>query len=269
MKKTGNLLLIGMLSALMFWMPFDLKAQQKKPVKKQSSVAVEREAQKIRRGVNQKADASMNQLGVQTKETQSLTTPDEALKKLKEGNARFVADKMVNQKKYRAQVPLVAKGQFPFAAILSCIDSRSSVEDLFDLNNGDAFNARIAGNIVNDDVVGSFEFATKVMNAKLIVVMGHTSCGAIYGACDNVKLGSLTGLLDRIEPAIQTVVKRGVARDSKNKQSIEDMTIENVRLAMAQLPEKSPIIKDSVDKGNVKIVGALYYLETGKVRFME
>ena len=269
MKKIINYLAVLILTAAVLTVPVEVSAQKKKAVK-QTSSRVNREAQKLRQSVNQKADASMGALGVLTKETQAALTIDEALKRLKDGNARFVADKLINQRKYRAQVPLVAKGQFPFAAILSCVDSRSSVEDLFDLNNGDAFNARIAGNIVNDDVVGSLEFATKVMNSKLIVVLGHTNCGAVKGACDDVKLGSLTGLLGKITPAVDVIGrdwKEGV-KNSSNHDFVEAVGEENVELQMQLIKDKSPIIKELIEQGKVRIVGAVYELETGKVRFL-
>ncbi|HEY0457558.1 MAG TPA: carbonic anhydrase family protein [Pyrinomonadaceae bacterium] len=221
-------------------------------------------AQKIRKVKNPKSAAS----GVQTKETQATMTPDMALQRLVEGNKRFVANQEINQPNYRKEIIATAKGQFPFATILSCLDARMSVDDIFDLNNGDAFNARVAGNVVNDDIIGSFEFATKLMNSKLIVVLGHTHCGAVYGACDGVKLGSLTGLMAKIEPAILNTVAKGFPRDSKNDEALDEMTWENVRLSMKEIPAKSPVIKELVDAGKVKIVGAMYHLESGEVKFL-
>ena len=264
MKTILKLTLIALLSGLTLTPTLEAVGQQRRANKKQTDA----QARKLRRTINAQADQS-GKYGVQNKASQTALTPDKALARLKEGNHRFVENHPVNQKNYRQQVPIVAKGQYPFAAILSCIDSRSSVEDIFDLNNGDSFNARVAGNVVNDDIIGSLEFATKVINAKLIVVMGHTHCGAIYGACDSVKLGSLTGLLDKVEPAIQTVMATGKARDSKNEHFLDEVTKENVRVAMRQMTEKSPIMKELVDTGKLKIVGALYHLETGHVEFFE
>lgn len=208
-------------------------------------------------------------LGVQTKETQTALSPERALQLLKEGNQRFVADKSRNQRLYRKQVPLTAKGQYPFAVILSCIDSRSSVEDIFDLNNGDAFNARIAGNVVTPDALGGFEFATKVMGAKLIVVLGHTKCGAIYGACDGVELGNLTPLLKEVEPAINNVDSSIQPRNSKNVKFVEMVTEENVRQAMKQIREDSPILRELIDSSKVAVVGGIYHLDSGRVEFLK
>jgi len=144
---------------------------------------------------------------VQTKESQTKTTPEQALQRLKDGNARFVLGELVEHGEYRREVPLTAKGQYPFAAFVSCIDARVDVDDIFDLNNGDAFNARVAGAIVDEDILGSLEYATEEAGAKLIVVLGHSHCGGIKGACDDLKMGNLTTLLDKIKPSVQTVAK--------------------------------------------------------------
>jgi carbonic anhydrase len=210
-------------------------------------------------------------LGVQTKETSAILLPEQALQNLKDGNARFAAGKSKNQKKYRKQVSVTAKGQYPFAAIVSCIDSRISVDDVFDLNNGDAFNGRIAGNIVNNDMLGSLEFATKVSGAKVILVLGHSNCGAIKGACDDVKLGNLTGLLDKIEPAVEIIGKSWTdgEKDSHNPAFVEAVGLENVRNVIANIKKDSAIIKELVEKGEVVLVGGVYDLETGVVRFLK
>ncbi len=181
-----------------------------------------------------------------------------------------MAGTLKNQPNYRKQVAFTAKGQAPLYAIVSCLDSRVSVDDIFDLNNGDAFNARVAGNIVNEDILGSLEFATAVSGADVIVVLGHTSCDAIKGACDDVKLGNLTGLLDKIQPAVKDVSKDWTKgeKNSKNHDFVEAVGEENVEFQMAVIKEKSPIIKDLIDKGKVILVGAVYDLETGKVTFM-
>ena len=209
-------------------------------------------------------------LGVQTKESQLAITPQKALQKLKSGNARFASGKSINQKKYRQQVSLTAKGQYPYAAILSCLDSRVAVEDIFDLNNGDAFNGRIAGNVMNPDMLGSFEFATKLAGAKVIMVLGHTKCGAVKGACDFAEMGNLTGLLDRIEPAVNWVGKnwRDGEKNSKNDKFVEAVGETNVKLVMEGIKNDSPILKELIDTGKVILVGGVYDLETGAVKFI-
>lgn len=209
--------------------------------------------------------------GVQTKDTQAALTPQAGLQMLKDGNARFVAGKLKNQKNYRKQVAVTAGGQFPFASILSCLDSRVAVEEIFDLNNGDAFNGRVAGNVFNPDMLGSFEFATRLAGSKVIVVLGHTQCGAVKGACDGAELGNLTGLLDRIEPAVDLVSKNWMdgMKNSKNAKFVDAVGEANVRLARDSVVKESPVIKELVDAGKVIIVGAVYDLESGVVRFLD
>lgn len=211
-----------------------------------------------------------NKLGVQTKESQLAITPQKALQNLKSGNARFASGKSLYQKKYRQQVSLTAKGQYPYAAILSCLDSRVAVEDIFDLNNGDAFNGRIAGNVMNPDMLGSFEFATKLAGAKVIMVLGHTKCGAVKGACDFAEMGNLTGLLDRIEPAVNWVGKDWTdgEKNSKNDKFVEAVGETNVKLVMEGIKKDSPILKELIDTGKVILVGGVYDLETGVVKFI-
>ncbi len=217
-----------------------------------------------------KEEIQAKKAGVTTKKKQAELTPQQALQALKDGNARFVAGKPKNQKNYRKQIGLTAKGQYPHYAIVSCLDSRISVDDVFDLSNGDAFNARIAGNIVNEDILGSLEFATAASGADVIVVLGHTSCGAIKGACDDVKLGNLTRLLDKIKPAVTEVSKDWTKgeKNSKNHDFVEAVGHDNVEYQIDVIKEKSPIIKDLIDKGKVVLVGAIYDLETGKVKFI-
>ena len=217
-----------------------------------------------------KKEKEIEKSGITTKKKQTETTPQQALQILKDGNARFVAGNSKNQKNYRKQVPFTAMGQNPNYAILSCLDSRVSVDDIFDLNNGDAFNARVAGNVVNEDILGSFEFATAASGADVIVVLGHSNCGAVKGACDHVKLGNLTGLLDKIMPAVDFIGKDWTMgeKNSKNHDFVESVGAENVKMQMQIIKEKSPIIKDLVDQGKVIIVGAVYDLETGAVRFL-
>ncbi|HEX8268245.1 MAG TPA: carbonic anhydrase family protein [Pyrinomonadaceae bacterium] len=204
----------------------------------------------------------------QTKESQAALNPAEALKLLKEGNLRFVAGRTINRD-LRAQVKETSEGQYPYAVILSCQDSRTSSDLLFDLNKGDAFSLRIAGNVVNEDILGGMEFGTKVAGAKLIAVIGHTKCGAIYGACDDVKMGNLTGLLDRIKPAIKDVSETIQPRDSKNPAFVNAVTEQNVRYQMRMVREKSPILREMIDKGEVGLVGGIYDISTGKVEFFE
>lgn len=203
----------------------------------------------------------------QTKETLANITPQSALQMLKDGNERFVLGKNINRN-YMSQVKATSKEQYPFAIILNCIDSRSPSEILFDQGIGDIFNARIAGNIVDEDILGSMEFACKVMNAKLIVVMGHTNCGAIKGACDDLKLGNLTELLAKIKPAVDSVEESG-DRNSKNTDFVAKVTEKNIRLALENVKRNSSILKEMLDKGEIMLVGAMYDLETGQVTFYE
>lgn len=203
----------------------------------------------------------------QTKESQKAMTPKQALNLLKAGNERFYTGNLLNRS-WREQITATAEGQYPFATILSCQDSRTSNDLLFDLNKGDAFSLRIAGNIVNDDILGGMEFGTKAAGSKLIAVIGHTKCGAIYGACENVKLGKLTGLLDKIKPAINDVPS-SMPRDSKNPEFIKAVTEANVRYQMRMVREQSPILKEMIDKGEIGLVGGVYDISTGQVKFFE
>jgi carbonic anhydrase len=204
----------------------------------------------------------------QTKESQQAMTRTRALQLLKDGNERFTSGGMVNRD-LRAQITATAEGQYPFATILSCQDSRTSNDLLFDLNKGDAFSLRIAGNIVNEDILGGMEFGSKAAGAKLIAVIGHSKCGAIYGACDNVKMGNLTGLLDKIKPAIADVPASITPRDSKNTKFVDAVTEANVRYQMRQITEKSPILKEMIDKGEIGLVGGIYDIKTGAVKFFD
>lgn len=205
---------------------------------------------------------------IQTKESQMAMTPERALQLLKDGNQRFVAGVSVNRD-LRAQLKQTSEGQYPFATVLNCQDSRASNDLLFDLNKGDAFNLRIAGNVVNEDILGGMEFGSKVAGAKLIAVIGHSKCGAINGACDNVKLGNLTGLLDKIKPAINDVPMSITPRDSKNQKFVDAVTEANVRYQMKQIKERSPILKEMIDKGEIGLVGGVHNISTGEVNFFE
>ena len=203
----------------------------------------------------------------QTKETQANITPQDAVKMLAEGNKRFINNQKADRN-LMEQVKQTSTGQHPFAIVLSCIDSRTSSELIFDLGMGDIFNARIAGNIVNEDILGSMEFACKVAGSKLIVVLGHTKCGAVKGACDHVELGNLTGLVNKIEPAVSAVQTEG-PRNSSNAEFVEKVAEENVYQAINEIQKKSPILKEMLDSGEIGIIGGMYDVSTGQVEFYE
>ena len=202
-----------------------------------------------------------------TRQKQIAATPAEVLEKLQRGNERFIAGKPQARDMLHDQ-RTTAAGQYPKAVILSCIDSRAPAEFIFDAGLGELFNARIAGNIADEDQVGSIEFACKVAGAKLIVVMGHTSCGAIKGACDNVELGNLTGLLDKIKPAVSAVQSVPGDRTSKNTAFVEAVAEKNVRLTVDRIRTLSPLLHDMEKAGSIGIVGCMYDLETGRVQFL-
>lgn len=204
----------------------------------------------------------------QTKESQSKMTPKSSLQMLKDGNDRFVSGKCF-ERDLAKQVKETAKGQYPFATILSCIDSRVSSELVFDQGIGDVFNARIAGNIVDEDVIGSLEFATKIMGSKVILILGHTNCGAIKGACDDVHMGNLTALLSKIKPSVDAVSSDNADRTSKNNDFVEKVAKENVILAIKNLTVNSQVLKEMVEKGEITIIGGMYDIDTGKVTFYE
>lgn len=199
-----------------------------------------------------------------TKEKRDKLTPKEAIDYLKEGNNRFVTNLKINRNLLQ-QVNDTSDGQYPFAFILSCIDSRTSAELIFDQGLGDIFSCRIAGNILNEDILGSMEFACKVAGAKLIMILGHTECGAIKGACDHIKMGNLTKLLKKIKPAVK------IAESSKNKHQHENIVDQvsslNVMEVMKQIPKKSKIIQDLIKKNKIALVGGMYNVSSGKVDF--
>ena len=232
------------------------------------SFAIVAHAQRTKQQQKQEKSKHLRKPVTQTKESQAAMTPQMALQMLKGGNKRFITGEMVNRD-LRAQIKATSEGQYPFATILSCQDSRTSSDLLFDLNKGDAFSLRIAGNVVNEDILGGMEFGAKAAGAKLIAVIGHTKCGAIYGACDNVKMGNLTGLLDKIKPSIADVSMSITPRDSKNPKFVDAVTEANVRYQMRQVREKSPLLKEMIDKGEIALVGGIYDISTGKVRFFE
>ena len=207
-----------------------------------------------------------------TRDSQAAMTPEKALEVLKAGNARFVAGKTTHRN-LPASVRATAAGQYPFGAIVSCMDSRVPVELVFDLTVGDAFSLRVAGNVINPDILGSLEFATKVAGAKLIVVLGHTHCGAIQGAIDRVQLGNLTSLLERIVPPAATGPEPGssgsAAPFSKDDAYVDRVTEQNVRNSMRDIREKSPVLKELLDSGAVRLIGGVYDVETGMASFFE
>lgn len=209
-------------------------------------------------------------MNTQTKETQAALTPQSAISLLKEGNERFVNNKKANRD-LLAQVRQTTTGQYPFATILSCIDSRVSAELVFDQGVGDIFSARVAGNIVNEDILGSMEFACKLAGTKVIVVLGHTSCGAVKGACDDAKLGNLTILLHKIKAAVKVTHEPSDAtkRNSKNIEFVNTVAEKNVQLTIEDIRSLSPVLKDMEDIGEIAIVGAMYDIADGKVHFMQ
>ena len=200
-----------------------------------------------------------------TKEQRDKLRPDEIIRHMKDGNQRFRVGKE-SPHDYLAQQKASAKGQYPAAVILSCIDSRAPAETIMDLGIGDTFNARVAGNVANDDIIGSMEFACKVAGAKVVLVMGHTACGAIKGAIDNVQLGNLTALLSKIRPAVSATEYRG-ERSAKNYDFVDAVARKNVELTMENIHRRSAVLEDLESSGAIKIVGAMYNLETGLVEF--
>ena len=203
-----------------------------------------------------------------TKEMQMSLTPIKAIELLREGNLRFVNNLKINRNLLQ-QANETSDGQHPFAVILSCIDSRTSAELIFDQGLGDIFSVRIAGNIVNTDILGSMEFACKVAGSKLIVVLGHTKCGAIKGACDHVEMGNLTKLLSKLQPAVYAEKTVTTDRTSANDEFVEKVATLNVKMAMHQIHDKSTILNDMIQKGEIAIIGGMYNVETGVVEFYE
>lgn len=203
-----------------------------------------------------------------TQESQASMTPAKALQFLKEGNNRFLNNLKINRNLLQ-QMAETSSGQFPFAVILSCIDSRSPAELIFDQGLGDIFSIRIAGNILNEDILGSMEFACKVSGSKLIMVLGHTNCGAIRGACDNVEMGNLTALLGKIKPSVDAEKTILINRDSSNSKFVERVTGINVKNTIKQIFEKSPLLKEMTEKKQIDIAGGMYNVETGKVNFFD
>lgn len=203
-----------------------------------------------------------------TKDTQSTTTPEHALEFLREGNYRFVNNLKTNRNLLQ-QVNETRDGQFPIAAILTCIDSRTSAELIFDQGLGDIFSIRIAGIVVNEDILGSMEFACKIAGSKLIVVMGHTKCGAVQGACDHLQMGNLSTLLNKIQPSVYYERTVSEDRNSKNEEFVEKVTRIQVRQSLEAIVERSVILREMIEKGELGLIGAIYDVETGHVDFLE
>jgi carbonic anhydrase len=201
-----------------------------------------------------------------TKEMQAAITPSMALELLKEGNKRFVNNLKANRNLLQ-QANETSDGQHPFAVILSCIDSRTSAELIFDQGLGDIFSVRIAGNIINEDILGSMEFACKVAGSKIIVVLGHTKCGAVKGACDHVEMGNLTALLTKIRPAVDGETMTKENRNSNNSIFVENVATINVKQTVKSITERSPILKEMIESGQIGIVGGTHDITTGEVTF--
>jgi carbonic anhydrase len=215
------------------------------------------------------ADWSLEKMHTHTEELRDTLSPAEALTILKEGNSRFAANLKANRNLLQ-QVNETRDGQFPFAAILSCIDSRTSAELIFDQGLGDIFSIRIAGNFLNDDILGSLEFACRISGAKLIVVLGHSRCGAIKGACDRVELGHLTGLLENIMPAVDAVADpvNPALRTSANEEFVETVSLQNVRLVAESICMRSSVLCEMENSGAIEIVGGYYDVTSGLVEFL-
>ncbi|MGX9391775.1 carbonic anhydrase family protein [Nitrobacteraceae bacterium UC4446_H13] len=213
-----------------------------------------------------RAEAEPAACAVMTKDNQRATSPADALARLKAGNERFVGGHTVNCDLLK-QAKETAKGQAPFATVVGCIDSRVPPELVFDQRIGDIFCARVAGNFVNTDIIGSLEFATKITGTRAIVVLGHNECGAVKGAIDNAKLGNLTATLANIRPAVKATKANG-DRTSKNAAFVQAVAETNVRMAVAELTAKSPVMKQLVAAGDLKVVGAMHDLATGKVSWL-
>jgi len=205
-----------------------------------------------------------------TKETQATMTPQKSLEALKEGNVRF-QNNVQTDRDLMDQMSDTSGGQFPFATVLSCIDSRVSSELIFDQGIGDIFSVRIAGNFVNEDILGSMEFACKLAGTKLLVVLGHTACGAVKGACDHAEMGNLTKLIEKLNPAVNAVTSpaEAEARTSANIDFVNDVSKMNVQLTIDRIVNESPILAEMQTNGEINIIGGMYDINTGIVSFYE
>ena len=208
-------------------------------------------------------------MNAQTKAYQDAISPAKALGLLKEGNQRFTTKQQV-ERDLNLQVEQTSTGQFPFATVLSCIDSRVPAELVFDQGIGDIFSVRIAGNFVNADILGSMEFASKLAGTKLILVLGHTACGAVKGACDHAELGNLTGMLENIAPAVDAIIEPTSAaeRTSANIDFVNAVGTKNVKMTIDRIREESPVLAEMEQAGEIQIVGGMYDIATGKVNFL-
>ncbi|NER09997.1 carbonic anhydrase [Muriicola jejuensis] len=204
---------------------------------------------------------------VLTKEEQRALTPEEVLQMLRAGNERFVRSDLT-ARDHSIQIRESVEGQYPKAIVLSCVDSRVPVEDVFDKGIGDIFVARIAGNFINEDILGSMEFATKVAGAKMILVMGHESCGAVHAAIDGAELGNITNMLQKIKPAVDMSTQTEGPRTSANRLFVHEVIENNVRLALENILEQSPILREMHSRGEIDILGAVYDMDTGVVNFL-
>ena len=205
---------------------------------------------------------------IPTREDQVNLSPDEVIKALKEGNARFVAGD-IKTRDHTAEIELAASGQFPYAIVLSCVDSRVPVEIVFDLSIGDIFVARVAGNFENTDILGSMEYATAVVGSKVVLVVGHENCGAVKSAIDGAELGNITAMLENIQPAIERVSEFEGDKTSKNPEYAARVTKENVLVTIEDIRQRSKVMRDLEEQGKLKIIGAIYDMDTGKVEFLD
>ncbi len=203
-----------------------------------------------------------------TKDTQANTTPQLALEYLREGNYRFVNNLKINRNLLQ-QVNETVDGQFPFATVLSCIDSRTSAELIFDQGLGEIFSIRIAGTVINEDILGSMEFACNLAGSKLLVVLGHTKCGAIRGACDNVQMGNLSTLLNKIQPSVYYERTVTEDRNSQNAEFVEKVSRIQVKRSVENIIEQSVVLREMIEKEQIALIGAIYDIETGLVDFLE
>lgn len=250
-------------------------SDKQKKAEAQSAAESQSPESTAKTGADDKADKQEDSTGSDnkgdtqtiTKDMQSNMSPDDVLKRLKKGNERFVNGEMKNRN-LNEQVKATSKGQYPAAAVLGCVDSRVPPETVFDQGIGDIFSARVAGNFANEDVMGSLEFATKVAGSKLVVVLGHTSCGAVKGSCDNVQAGHISSLVDEIQPSVKAVTPEDKTCSSDNTELVDKIAKHNVKRTIERLRSESDILKELEDNGDIKIVGAMYDVSTGNVTFL-
>ncbi|MBE7527929.1 MAG: carbonic anhydrase [Burkholderiales bacterium] len=203
-----------------------------------------------------------------TKEMLAHLSPEQAIQLLKDGNQRFVSNLKLNRNLLQ-QVNETSEGQFPFALVLSCIDSRTSAELIFDQGLGDIFSCRIAGNILNEDILGSMEFACRIAGSKVIMILGHTKCGAVKGACHGIKLGNLTALLDKLQPVMDAELSGKAISDTPDPEFMENIARLNVRYVMEEIPKRSPVITEMLDNREIALEGGMYDVDTGMVTFYD